>query len=517
MEETGCSRRGFLVSSTVCSTTLLAGCERQLLGSSESERSDGATPSEPKPEVHDATLENWAVRVGNSATATIEFSPGAATSFTRPLTIGDRQEDVTISRKGAVEVSAGEPPRLATEIEVPTAEPGRYEVLVGETRVGTLSVCRPGYRRFRQDDRNSGIVAEPGPGSGASVTWEHVGGYGHASGVGDSVFVGKQSDDGETRWVVSYDRRSGTERWRTEITPYTTAGRPQVSHDGETLYVSAATHDWGRLIALDPDSGESMWSVDTPRMSGNPVERGDHLYFIAHYGGVFAVDVTERDGAWATPIEGFPNEEWLTSNARPSVYGDVLVGCARTKGTIAGGTGNTVFGFSLEDRSVVWDDSDDGLFLLAGVVDHVRGNAYVKRRYSLHGYDATTGEKLFYLPHPEGFGRESMTTGAPALGPDHLYVCVGSNLYAVDPERGEYAWNVDVGESCSQATPILSDRSVYFLTDQVRLVEVDLMERTVTKGPAVAENVKRYSLSIVEDTALIQAYRDNERVLVAVE
>lgn len=220
-------------------------------------------------------------------------------------------------------------------------------------------------------------------------------------------------------------------------------------HEG-ILY--AATVD--RVEAFDSQTGEALWSfpAEADAKSGfysAPVvdeERG--LLLVAGFN-----DQTVHALRLKDDTDEMPGLAWEFSAAEGQYVG---------QGTIAGdlfliGNGDgSLYAINLVDGSLAWEfETQDRIWATPLVVGETVYLASLDRH--LYALSLSAGVEQWQLE----------TTGALAASPvwvaDSIWVGdFGDQIYQIDPETGEKLWSFAGGENWFWATPVVSDKTIYF-------------------------------------------------------
>jgi outer membrane protein assembly factor BamB len=246
-----------------------------------------------------------------------------------------------------------------------------------------------------------------------------------------------------------------------------------------TLYIGTSS---GKLLALDPDSGEERWSFAAVGGPILAVAVSDGLaYFGAGEKGFYAVEAPTGKLAWSFETDG---SVWSSS---PLIMdGRVYFGSDR----------GIVYCLDLQTHEVVWTFKAAG-----GVLSQIAGDAervYVPTQNDLYALEAATGSEVWkaftsdkwnepavadgvvYAGHGNrSFVALDAATGkeqwvftapfnqwsewsAPVVTEAAIYVGYSNKtMYALEPETGKERWQFKT-EDWATTAPILTDGVLYF-------------------------------------------------------
>jgi outer membrane protein assembly factor BamB len=252
--------------------------------------------------------------------------------------------------------------------------------------------------------------------------------------VASSLYL--QSDDG---WLYRLDAARGKQHWRVRVMPDSVVrvpiDQPGSRYDFYASAVTAAngtlfvgTHA-GRVLALDPASGGTLWEATTggPVLSA-PAVAGGRVFVGSYDGRVYALDSFDGHTLW-THDTGAP----VTSTPVPE-QGVVVVG-SRSYDLL----GLDAASGEVRWEHYLWFSWIESTARIADGVAYV-GSSDASRIYAL---DAKTG-RLRWESDDHG-----ISWGRPALDLDRVYVAVRyspsiehheANLLALDRETGDPQW-----------------------------------------------------------------------------
>ncbi|MFI6278136.1 serine/threonine-protein kinase [Streptomyces sp. NPDC050988] len=252
--------------------------------------------------------------------------------------------------------------------------------------------------------------------------------------------------NGKVRWT----RKTGTAGGGSVLTPVLSGG-----------LVHAVTPDQKQLLALDPDTGRTRWTLDVPATEGNVQQSaGDTVLLSSPDGMVTGVDGRTGDRLWRHRVAG---------RAQPSfVYFGGGLAYATTLG--ADNTSTQVTAVDLRTGDVRWRHSLDGLLVPVGAA---KGTLWFTREnssqetVSVVGYTPDSGRVRRI---PLGLPLPSATA---ALHDGTVYfLATGGALVAVDLDAGKQRWRLETSVSRG-SVPTVDDRQVYVTSPDGRLLAAD--------------------------------------------
>ena len=253
-----------------------------------------------------------------------------------------------------------------------------------------------------------------------------------------TVYVGGATETGGG--VVAVDADSGQTVWRRPLDGFV-AGGPTVVAD--TLY-AAVGGETGELVALDTETGTPRWRLSTGSIRSAPTVVDGVVYAGSYDHTLYAVDAATGDVVWTVTPEGYG----LT--APTVVDGTVYVGSGRPGRLLA---------VDAADGTVEWATRTAGWVRSAPTV--VDGVVYA-------GDD---GGKLSAVATDTGvpvwqYDADDTVATAVTVADDTVYV--GSDdgrLHAVADENGTPVWRHQTGAPVSAAPTVAADR-VYVGTNE---------------------------------------------------
>jgi outer membrane protein assembly factor BamB len=236
---------------------------------------------------------------------------------------------------------------------------------------------------------------------------------------------------------------------------------------GETIFTSAAVADGrvyvgtlgGRLVALDAETGDVLWSRPTDALKGDsvwtsPAVADGVVYFAANRptAVIYALDAATGDTVWTAS----PNFSIIISSP---VVADGVVYLAFND--------HSLFALDAATGAVRWTaDAGSGMYASPALAE---GRLYVTvHNRGLLALDADTGSQLWLAPMP------GPQWSSPAVARGRVFV--GSRddrrVYAFDAVTGATSWTATLGEWV-HTSPAYSRGVVYAGANDGKLYALD--------------------------------------------
>ena len=241
----------------------------------------------------------------------------------------------------------------------------------------------------------------------------------------DPIVVGDRIFTLDSRSQVTAVSASGSVLWRQDLTPGSERNADAtgggLAYGAGTLF---ATTGFGRLVALDPETGAERWTQRfSAPVTGAPSVSGDLVYVTARDNGINAVRASNGRLVWSAP--GAPSGSGMITGSGPAISGDTVIFPSGASELLA----------ATPEGIRTWAAS------LAG---QRRGFAYA-------GISDITAD--------------------PVIVGNAVYAGTQSGRFAkLDRETGERIWTATEGAIAPGA---VVDGSVFILSDQGRLVRLD--------------------------------------------
>lgn len=252
--------------------------------------------------------------------------------------------------------------------------------------------------------------------------------------------------NGKVRWT----RKTGTSGVGGVVAPVLSGG-----------LVHAVTPDQKQLVALDPDTGRTRWTLDIAAEYEGSVQQnaGDTVLLTSPDGMVTGVDGKTGDRLWRHRVAG---------RAQPFAYFGGELAYATTPG--ADNTSTQVIAVDLRTGDVRWRHSLDGLLVPVGAA---KGTLWFTRTnsnqetVSVVGYTHDSG-RVQRIP----LGLPLPSATAALHDGTAYFLATGGALVAVDLDAGKQRWRLETSVSRG-SVPTVDDRHVYVTSPDGRLLAAD--------------------------------------------
>ncbi|SIR60588.1 outer membrane protein assembly factor BamB family protein [Natronorubrum thiooxidans] len=285
-----------------------------------------------------------------------------------------------------------------------------------------------------------------------------LGFHGSAAIVDGTAYIGGYDGD-----LYALDIETGNMVWRTRSADLegTLAIGSSPAYYDETLYVIAeyGSPSSGALWAIDPETGEPIWSDDRVWGQAHPSPTID-----LEAGRILA---GSNDGVvycWTFPSLEFAWSFQADADGEEQEGGQFRAG-AEIKGTVAAHDGYGYVGswddnfycLDLEDGSLEWAFETDGSIMSNPAVDVDADVVYMGSDDGyVYAIDAKPGEKRWSADvNGRVIGALTVTAGTVLVGSYDSY------LYALDKETGDRCWRVENRGRVTSA-PVPIDGRIYY-------------------------------------------------------
>jgi outer membrane protein assembly factor BamB len=263
-----------------------------------------------------------------------------------------------------------------------------------------------------------------------------------------SVYFGS-----EDNFLYSLSAETGERNWRVDTEGAIGGGYPKIV-DG-TVYVSSGyggediisgSDEFGKLLAVDGDTGDIKWTVRKGKgMQSPPVITNSTLYQGCRNNKFYAFDPKTGSELWSFETGG------PFCSSEPEVAADtVYVGCED----------NNMYALNSEDGSLVWEFKTGDIIASSPIATDDAVYFGSNDGY-LYAVNSDTGEEVWR------FDADGKVFSSPAYRDGVVYVgCTGGKLYAVNSQTGEEIWRVESVHAHSiNSSPVVTEDAVYFGMD----------------------------------------------------
>lgn len=310
---------------------------------------------------------------------------------------------------------------------------------------------------FRGGPARLGVVAGPGPKTGATVAWDRpVAGaiIANMPAIVDGVVY---IADGSGA-VTALGAARGEQLWAVKL------GSPVNTSPAVASGFVIVGDDAGDVVALDVTNGAQRWVAHTTgSIRSSPAISEGVVYVGSEDGFLYAIDLADGRQRWTVDLGG-------AITRSPAVDGGlVFVGADGGRfRAVDASTGKVAWGRMLDSGQVATPAVRDGVVLVTS------GLGVAGAAHALYGLDARTGVTLWTWPSPSG---QEVYVG----GFDKdlaVVISADGNVYALETHPGSAAptlrWPFKTGGPVGSAVAIAGgvvyvaggDRTVYALDEQ---------------------------------------------------
>ena len=205
----------------------------------------------------------------------------------------------------------------------------------------------------------------------------------------------------------------------------------------------------GTLLALDADSGQSIWEFDglvgedrRHAFYGDPVVVGDIVYAAGYDGHLYAVSRLDGSKIWDVPV-GESREQLVGGPG----HGDGIV--------VVGSSDGSVYAFAADNGSELWTFETGSMVWTTPLVDEgiVFFGSLDKNIYAL---SLKGGSELWR------FKARGAVTAPPAKLGERLFVgAFDGTFYALDANSGSELWTFEGADGWYWARALVTDHAVF--------------------------------------------------------
>jgi len=303
--------------------------------------------------------------------------------------------------------------------------------------------------------------------------------------------------------VSAFAAGSGARVWSASVTPENEKSAEGfgggIALDGGQLY---ATTGYGTVVALNPNSGEIIWTKRTGEpIRSSPTAAGGKIYFVSTDSVLHSLSATDGSELWTA--RGLPTPATLLSNVSPAVGKGFVV---------APFAAGDIVAYQANDGQRAWNDSlsresDTTASGILGdparpVID--QGMVFaVSHGGKMIASSETTGERLWT--------KSVASTQMPWVAGDTVYVLeVTGKVLALSRADGKVRWKVDLSASGRWSGPVLAGGKVWAVSADGLVVGADA--RTGTLSSQVDLDTEVYVSPVVADGRMY-ILSDNARLI----
>jgi serine/threonine protein kinase/outer membrane protein assembly factor BamB len=264
--------------------------------------------------------------------------------------------------------------------------------------------------------------------------------------------------------AASVDPRDGKVLWtrKAKVTEDVPSTAPVIS--GGLLHT--VTPDGKQLLALDPRTGKTRWTLDIAAYTGGVQHTSDTVLLTSPDGTITGVDGATGERLW---------RDRVTGRSLPSLAyfgGDLVYATTPTSDDAS----TQVIAVDPRTGDVRWRHRLDGVLTPVGTwkgtLWFTAQNAYAETE-SIVGYTpGSGGERRIPLDLP-------LLSATAALHDESVYLlAAGGALVAVDVEAGKQRWRFETSVSRG-SMPTADERNVYVTTPDGRLLATDARTGTL--------------------------------------
>lgn len=215
------------------------------------------------------------------------------------------------------------------------------------------------WAQYRGPNRD-GISAEKGllinwPDDGPKVLWKIKAGDGYSA---ISVVNGKLYTmwvDGQSEYLVCLDAANGKEQWRYKVgsrfsNDQGSGPRTCPTVDGDLVY---AINGYGKLHAVDTETGKGIWSHDLVKDFGGRVARWGYASSPLVEDNMLLVEIGGKKSAYAAVDKKTGEKIWTSHSDRPGYSSPIAIDVHGTR-QILFFSASGLHGISPKDGSLLW-------------------------------------------------------------------------------------------------------------------------------------------------------------------
>lgn len=300
----------------------------------------------------------------------------------------------------------------------------------------TVSVEENWPMRFYDERSNADVTDRSGPSAPLGEVWSHQFDDTPSWPVVQDGRVFAQSYSGTT---YAFEATTGEVLWERDFDGEHLEGdhAPAVSEDAVIVQGQG-------LNALDPETGETIWTIDDPILYSYPVVQ-DGVVYTAERGSVAAIDIESGEYLWVYVTDRFVHYV-AVDEGRVYAYARNLLGATTDVVAIDAESGDEIWAHEQEHEHDIGSiaAAEGDLFLCD------RANGRTIR------YDGEDGSEVW--------NRDVEARASPTLANETLYVVDGApanGLQALDPETGDAKAGFEPPSIGTSSSPIVTSDAIY--------------------------------------------------------
>jgi outer membrane protein assembly factor BamB len=235
--------------------------------------------------------------------------------------------------------------------------------------------------------------------------------------------------------VTAFDESEGERKWRTDLKPKDGEEHGGIFGGGLALAEGAlfATTGYGTVIAVDPNSGETIWTANIGKpIRGAPTVGGGQVYAISFDNQLYALSATTGEVLWVH--EGFLENAGLLGAGSPAVAGGLVV--------VPFSSGE-LYALRVDNGRVAWSDT----LMRTGLMTPMAALSDIDARPIVDGnkvYSVSNGGRMAAIELRSGdriWERNIAAHESPWLAGDYLYlVTESSEVVCLSKIDGKIHW-----------------------------------------------------------------------------
>lgn len=301
-----------------------------------------------------------------------------------------------------------------------------------------------------------------------NVVWKvPVPGRGHSSPIviGDKVILSTADERGQVQSVICFDRESGKERWKTDVSKggfaakihnKNTHATPSVVSDGEMLFVAFNNRDSVQLTALTLD-GKQEWQIKAGPYQPRKYKFGYAPSPLVYKNTVIVSSDYEDPGFLAAFDRATGREVWRTPRPKKNSFSSPIVGRVAGRDQLLLSGGDVVASYDPNNGRPLWTvagttNATCGTMIWEGDLVFASGGYPKKETIAV----LADGSGKVAWRNTEKCYEQSMLAYQ-----GYIYAINDSGIaFCWDAKTGEEKWKTRLGGQIS-SSPILAGGNIY--------------------------------------------------------